>query len=542
MKLKLLSAMVLGAALSMSAQGYKDGIQYYKAGQYDNAITLLQRNLNGADTDKALSQYYLGQAYLVKGDKTAAQTAFQAGVAANAECPYNYVGLGALQLLNGDANGAKENFKQAQKFGKKNSEVLVDIARAYYNADPERYAKEIAEYVAKAHKQSKDKEPSIYVFVGVGLAKAKDWNAAATQYEQAILFDEDNPEGYVKYANVYFNISPEYAINRLEELLQKQPTSALAQRELAEKYYLHGKWTRAAQQYGKYIQNPNHFPEDKARYAVLLYAGQNYKDAADVSREVLSRDPNNFQAERVLVRSLSDLKDPSALAAAEKFFGNPDFKGRYNAADYSNYASLLKQDTVNAAKVLPVLEAGLAAFPENSSLLYDLSDYWFDKKDYPKAADYIEKYVNAEENPSRSDLYAAALNFLGATSSVADDDARRQDYGNRGVALMDRAMEGLDLGQTPPQYIRRKALIEQIRNKSVTDAASLADWQKLIQRLDMNPEYADPNNEKNLLSYYVDAYRAIAQYEAVNQNTEAMNAAKEKQAYYAGLEAKAPKN
>ena len=346
----------------------------------------------------------------------------------------------------------------------------------------------------------------------------------------------------MKYANVYFNISPEYAINRLEELLQKQPTSALAQRELAEKYYLHGKWTRAAQQYGKYIQNPNHFPEDKARYAVLLYAGQNYKDAADVSREVLSRDPNNFQAERVLVRSLSDLKDPSALAAAEKFFGNPDFKGRYNAADYSNYASLLKQDTVNAAKVLPVLEAGLAAFPENSSLLYDLSDYWFDKKDYPKAADYIEKYVNAEENPSRSDLYAAALNFLGATSSVADDDARRQDYGNRGVALMDRAMEGLDLGQTPPQYIRRKALIEQIRNKSVTDAASLADWQKLIQRLDMNPEYADPNNEKNLLSYYVDAYRAIAQYEAVNQNTEAMNAAKEKQAYYAGLEAKAPKN
>lgn len=55
-------------------------------------------------------------------------------------------------------------------------------------------------------------------------------------YEQAIYFDEDNPEGYVKYANVYFNTDggKRFAIQKLVELLQKNPSSALGQRELAE--------------------------------------------------------------------------------------------------------------------------------------------------------------------------------------------------------------------------------------------------------------------------------------------------------------------
>ena len=177
MKLKLLSAMVLGAALSMSAQGYKDGIQYYKAGQYDNAITLLQRNMNGADTDKALSQYYLGQAYLVKGDKTAAQTAFQAGVAANAECPYNYVGLGALQLLNGDANGAKENFKQAQKFGKKNND-FVD----YRDVMPQPMQRPAAPVQPQQPMQPQQQYPQYQQPMGAAQPMAQQFNQQ--QYQQ----------------------------------------------------------------------------------------------------------------------------------------------------------------------------------------------------------------------------------------------------------------------------------------------------------------------------------------------------------------------
>lgn len=535
MKSKFIAALLLGAALTASADGYKDGIEYYKAGQYDNAITLLNRNLNGADTDKALSLYYLGASYLSKGDTQKAKTYFEQGVAANPDCAYNYVGLGALALKAGDVNAAKDNFKKAQSLAKKNNEVLVDIARAYYNADHTTYNKEIEDLLKKARKNSKNAEPAIYIFEGDRLADAQQWNEAATQYEQAIYFDQDNPEGYVKYANVYYYVVPDYAISKLAELLQVNPNSALGQRELAEKYYLNGKWTRAAEQYGKYIANPNHFPEDKARYAVLLYAGGKYNDAINTSNEVLATDPNNFQVQRVIVRSYNELEDtPAALKASKAFFSNPAFADRYNASDYTVYAALQMADKDTVAS-LNTLEKGLKAFPEDPGILTGLSDYYFDTKDYVKSADYGEQAVQKTEKPSRSDYYNATGPFLGVSSQLADDPEKAAAYAKRGIALIDKALEGYAPNEAPVRYLRRKVLLQLVANNSVADQAVLDAANALVARLDADPANADPANPKNNLSNYVDAYRWIAQYYATQNDTDAMNAAKDKQAYYAGL-------
>lgn len=533
MKFKLLSVLLLGASLSASAQGFKDGIEYYKAGQYDNAITLLNRNMNNSGTDQALSHYYLGMSYLADKDAAKAKASFEAGVAANPECAYNYVGLGALQLKNGDVDAAKENFKKARNLAKKNSEVLVDIARAYYNADPQKYDKDIVELIEKARKQSKNQEPSIYVFEGDRLADAQDWNGAATQYEQAIYFDKDNPEGYVKYANVYYYINPDFAIDKLNELLQLHPNSALGQRELAEKYYRNGKWTRAAEQYGKYINNPNHFPEDKARYAVLLFAGDKFPEAIRISREVLAQEPNNFQANRVLVRSLESSKDPSALETAKKFLNNPEFAGRYNASDYTSLAGLLLADSA-AAEALEVLQKAESVLPNNPEIYSSLSDYYFETKDYPKAADYIEKMLDNSTDLKPGDYYAAALNFLGATSATMSDSVTSRNYGDRGIKIMDKAMEGLELGQIPPAYIRRRALIATLANNNVCDQLAADAWKQLITRLNLDPANADPANDKNYLSYYVDAYSNLAKYyDTTGDETGATQAREELKKYQA---------
>ncbi|MDO5395079.1 MAG: tetratricopeptide repeat protein, partial [Bacteroidales bacterium] len=484
MKSKFIAALLLGAALTASADGYKDGIEYYKAGQYDNAITLLNRNLNSADTDKALSLYYLGASYLSKGDTQKAKTYFEQGVAANPDCAYNYVGLGALALKAGDVNAAKDNFKKAQSLAKKNNEVLVDIARAYYNADHSAYNKEIEDLLKKARKNSKNAEPAIYIFEGDRLADAQQWNEAATQYEQAIYFDQDNPEGYVKYANVYYYVVPDYAISKLAELLQVNPNSALGQRELAEKYYLNGKWTRAAEQYGKYIANPNHFPEDKARYAVLLYAGGKYNDAINTSNEVLATDPNNFQVQRVIVRSYNELEDtPAALKASKAFFSNPAFADRYNASDYTVYAALQMADKDTVAS-LNTLEKGLKAFPEDPGILTGLSDYYFDTKDYVKSADYGEQAVQKTEKPSRSDYYNATGPFLGVSSQLADDPEKAAAYAKRGIALIDKALEGYAPNEAPVRYLRRKVLLQLVANNSVADQAVLDAANALVARLD----------------------------------------------------------
>ena len=535
MKSKFLLALLVGATLTASAQGSKDGIEYYKAGQHDNAITLLNKNLNSTGTDKALTLYYLGQAYLAKGDAAKAKQYFEQGVQADPKCGYNYVGLGSLALKDGNANLAKDQFDMAQKNAKKNAEILVDIARAYYNADQVKYAKEVEKYLAKAHKDSKNQEPSIYLFEGDRLAADQKWNEAATKYEQAILFDEDNPASYVKWTNVYYYVVPEFSTSKLEELLVKNPNSALAQRELAEKYYEMGKWTRAADKYGEYIANPNHFPEDKARYAILLYAGGKYDQAIQVSQEVLKNDPNNFQVSRIIVRSYNDLKDyGKALEASKALFSNPAFKDRYNASDYTVYSSLLMgaKDTTAAFNVL---EEGVKAFPKNSGMLEALSDFYFDKKDYVKSADYGEMAVQNNENPTNAAYYNATGSFLGAATALRDDPAKAAEYAKRGAALAEKACEGFTPTDVPTRFLRRLALLQLSANDNIADKSVYDTCQKLITRLEADPESANPANPKNDLRNWVSAYTWIAQYYAAQHDEEQLAAAKEKQAHYQEL-------
>ena len=83
MKIKVILSMLVAGTLAAGAQsqGYMDGIEYYKAGQYGNAKEILARTINDAATDnKALAYYYMGQTELAMGDKAAAKKYFDQGV------------------------------------------------------------------------------------------------------------------------------------------------------------------------------------------------------------------------------------------------------------------------------------------------------------------------------------------------------------------------------------------------------------------------------------------------------------------------------
>ena len=84
MKLKIFAILLLGGALVANAQGYKDGIEYFKVGKVDNAKELLDKNLNNAGTDKAEAYCYLGHIEKAKGNDAAAKEYYNKGVAANA--------------------------------------------------------------------------------------------------------------------------------------------------------------------------------------------------------------------------------------------------------------------------------------------------------------------------------------------------------------------------------------------------------------------------------------------------------------------------
>lgn len=504
MRFKLFLSLALAGGLLASAQtqGYKDGIEYYKAGQYDNARTILNRTLADPTTDQSLANYYLGEVALAKGDKAQAKSFFEKGVALNAENAYNYVGLGALDLAAKNDKAAADNFKKAQGLDKKNAEIYVAVARAYYNADPVKFAELIAKNIEKAQKVSKYKDPSIYVLEGDMLMDKAEYGAAAAKYETAITQDPSNPEGYVKYANAYFYVNPTYGINKLEELLASRPNSAMAQRELAEKYFKANHWKKASDLYGTYIKNPNHFPEDKARYAVLLYWGEKYPESLQIADEVLAADPANFQCQRIRFIDLNKLgRYEEAADAAQKFFAaNP--KGNFTNNDYISYAEALSaigQDSL----ALVQYETAVARDPQNGDMLKELSSAYNKAKMYAKSADAYDAYLKLQDKPSLNDLFGMSGRCLNV-AAMATDAAEASKYANRGVELVNEVIERAS--EPNPVFYQRLAHLYIAANGKLPDANAIAAFDKMLELLDANPANMDPANPSNALELYKQAY------------------------------------
>ncbi len=505
MKIKFLLSLLVASALTAGAQsqGYKDGIEFYKAGQYDNAKTILNRTINEPSTDQSLAYYYLGQVDLAQNDKAAAKAAFEKGVSLNPECGYNYVGLGALDLLAGNTSAAQDNFKKAQGLAKKDAELTTAIARAYYNADPVKYAKEIDKNIAKARKDSKLKEPAIYILEGDIKYDAQDFGGAAAQYEQAITFDPKNPEGYVKYANAYFRVNPKFSIEKLEQLNTELPTSALAQRELAEKYYEANYWNKAADLYGKYIQNPNHFPEDKARYSVLLYYGKKYDESLAVANEILAQDPTNFLMQRLRFLNLADLKNYTEADQAAKDFFTKNVGKTFTTNDFTTYADVLQNLGQDSLAVVQY-ELAVANDPDNADLLNEISTVYTKAKQYPKAADAYALYLSKIEEPSSNDLYAAAGRYLNAAATAGDNAELRAETATKGLEYITKAIAE---AQPNPLLYQRKARLHIAGNNNQPNQESVDSYALMTELLDKEPANMDPTNKDNKLNMYKEAYQ-----------------------------------
>lgn len=505
MKAKLLVSLFLGTALGMSAQqGYKDGIEYFRADQPEEAQIILSKTIAEPGTDQATAYYYLGQIDMAKGDRAAAKANFDKGMAANPDNGYNYVGLGAIALAEGNLSQAQSYFKDAKGKAKKNADILTEIARAYFVADPVKYQKELDKALADAKKAQKN-APAPFILEGDRLAKTNVGEAAGN-YEMAAQFDTDNehPEAYVKYARTYFSVNPQFAINKLNELLDKQPNSALAQRELAEKYYDNNQLTKAAEQYEKYIQNPNSFKQDKQRLVGLLFFAQRYQDSHDLAEEILKEDPANFYMQRMLFYNQKAMKNPEAAkAAADKLFANR--KAQLNAQDYSQYGELL-QDMGQDTLAVFAYENAVKVAPDKVNLLKDLSGAYNSAKMYDKAADSMQKYVDAMgEDVDPNDIFSLARRYqnLAITNMETDSVAFNNAVANAKKAIA----QVIERVPDNPLVLNTRSDIFRVANKGQVDQNVVDADMATLAVLD-----SDPENLEKRKNIYRGIYARLGSY------------------------------
>lgn len=509
MKTKFFFAVMLlaCATFAVNAQGYKDGIDFYKIGKLDDARELLERNLNNPQTNKTEAYYYLGEIAYHKGDLSLAQSNYDKGIQADAKNPFNYVGKGAVALKNGDVKGAENLFKQAEKLSKKNSKLAVAIANAYYYVDANAYAKQINKYTNNAFKWNPN-DPDYYIFKGDELGYKKEWGAAAGQYELAFGYEPTNIESHVKFTNVDFFLNPDRALKSLESLLAQVPNNALVQRELAEKYYENNNVAKALEYYGKYYENPNHFAKDEVRYAQLLWMNKENDKAIEVCNRLISEPEdekvyNNFFGYRLKLYSQCGKQDwEGAIETGKRFFALPEqYNSFYIPSDYSYFATALAQlDRADEAE--QAFEKAMTIFPDDKTIRNQLIGIYNKNRDFGKAAALRQKVVDSG-NYTIDDLY----NLANAYCRVAEDTATNAQ--DKAQALTRGKNAVAELIEKQPNEVSNYYLntrIMSLSEASEFDGTALDAYKKLESVVDANKD------NKNATYYYQLCFRYLANY------------------------------
>ncbi|KAA6310248.1 Beta-barrel assembly-enhancing protease, partial [termite gut metagenome] len=172
---------------------------------------------------------------------------------------------------------------------KKNPELILAIGRVYLDGGN---ISEAENYLKSAKKVT-NKASGIYMLEGdIALIK-NDVGLACQAYEQAIYFDPKNKEAYLKYAQVYKNINPAQAIDKLTDLKQLDPSSIEVDRALAGVYYSNNRFEEAAEVYSRIINSPEITEDDLISYAFTLFLNHDFEQSLQVSNMGLQRNKLN---------------------------------------------------------------------------------------------------------------------------------------------------------------------------------------------------------------------------------------------------------
>jgi len=387
-KKNLLSVFLILLAVSFNTVVFAQnlGADYFNTGELKIAKDYFEKHMSQSPAE---SNYYLGEIAYANGDVTGAKAYYEKGLAASPEYVLNNIGLGKVLLKEGNAKAADEQFSIAIKKDKKDVEVQVAIARAYYLNGMKDKVQAKLQDARKADKKS----PLIYLFEGDMLRDAKDAGGAAGQYAQAFNFDPNCVVAYIKTAQVYESINPNSAIDNLTKALEIRPDYKLAYKSLGTIYYKSGQYNKAIDAFKEFFKDGVYSTEELTHYAAALYFTKQYEEAKALIEEGIKKEPNNFVLNRLLMYSYLDSKDyEKGLSVAEKFFSLDKGTSEYISRDHLTYGQLLTENKM-FDKAISQYELALKLDPSQTDI-YKLVGETLSNEGRPaEAADYFKKYI-----------------------------------------------------------------------------------------------------------------------------------------------------
>lgn len=389
MKKKYLFSAFLGLLLStpIFAQG-NIGVDYLNTGELKVAKEIFEKQISQSPAE---AYYYLGEVAYLQGNTAEAKANYEKGLAASPDFALNQVGLAKL-LLKTDPKAGESALSDLAKKNKKDVNVLVPIAAAYFANNLAEKGNKVLTDARKADKKS----PLIYLLEG-DLKAATNVGDAAGFYAQAYTFDPTCAVAYIKTAQVYESVNPALAVEMLDKAVEINPDYTLAYKLLGGIYSQNGQYKQAIEAYKKYFAQGAYDVQDLTRYAAALYFTKEYEQAEKLINEGISKDPNNFVLNRLLMYSYLQSQDyANGLTAGDKFFSLPKGENEYIVLDYMSYGELLSKNG-QLEKGLVQYDKAVKLDPSKSGVYKEIAVACADGGQYPEAAAYYQQYIDKSD-------------------------------------------------------------------------------------------------------------------------------------------------
>ncbi|UFH35885.1 tetratricopeptide repeat protein [Flavobacterium acetivorans] len=470
-KFKILSVAFLASVSVTQAQDINQAKKAIDAEQFENAKSTL-KSIIKTNPAEGTAFFLLGNVYLIQNVADSAKMSYQNGLTAKDHAHLNQIGLGQIDLDNGDVMAAKAKFELAKKeMRKKDFEEYVYIARAYMNASKPDYKAAIE--TLNLAKERSGQEAQVQLALGDAFYGEKNQNEAYAAYRNA--FQADNSMIRAKMQlGVLLKGAKAYteAVTAYNDVIAISPNYGPVYRELAETYYywaanVPGRYDQyikeALSYYEKYMTLTDYSLASRMRHADFLILAKDYKALEIEANKMKEIDAVNPRIYRYLGYSAYENGNVDlAIKSLNDFIGNPSNKVIAQDYLYLGLAKIKKGTSADGASIDPALfNEGVSFIKKAVEMeeyiandLNEVATKLYGQKMYKEAAALLEIAVtNVESKNYLIDNFYLGTSIYFANANVTAD--QKPDF----VALQkaDTALGNLITGSPTTQdaYIYR---------------------------------------------------------------------------------------
>ncbi|WP_281227824.1 tetratricopeptide repeat protein [Flavobacterium aquiphilum] len=550
-KVKVLSIALLAVVTTSRAQDLNQAKKAIDAEQFESAKKILKSIINAKPANGS-ADFYLGNVYLLQNNADSAKIYYQKGLAGSEGARLNNIGLGLIELDNGNVSGAEEKFALATKdLKKKDIEELIYIGRAYTISTKPDYKKAL-EYLNRA-KLVNPEDAQLNLAFGNAYFGDKNQNEAYSSYRKA--YNADNTLLRAKMQlGVLLKGAKAYteAIKAFDEVIAIDANYGPVYRELAETYYLWGRnepskyriyVEKALTNYEKYLSLTDYSISSRMRHADFLVLAGEYKALETEANKMIELDKVNPRIMRYLGYSAYQNGNYDvAIKSLESFVAVPTNKViglDYQTLGFAKIKKAVSEDGKTIDTALfdnAILDVKKSAEMDANGLAMNISEIGkklYEQKAFKQAAAIYQIAVTNKESKNfvldnfylgnsiyfdntRKDVVKPDLAALqiadSAYGAVIEASPKTQDaylYRARTNSLMENDAMTIKyyddfvrvVTEKGPEELAKPATVKKIIESYNTSAASYANTDKAKAKEYFNKTLAiDPTNEYALNS------------------------------------------